>query len=131
MTNKAVGRFLLKHRESLGLNQSEMAKKIGVSVPLVCKLEAGRLLPSRQILPSVSEVYKIPFFELIGLVYGQSIPSLDRIDLVPLFKRIMSAGIENFSLNDLYELLEMEKRLGFVFEDTQLKVWHSKRVAKV
>ena len=47
-------RKIREYRERLGLSQRDLARKVGVSGPLVSMWESGEMLPSTKLLPTLA-----------------------------------------------------------------------------
>ena len=47
-------RKIKKYREKLGMSQRDLARKVGVSGPLVSMWESGDKLPSTKLLPALA-----------------------------------------------------------------------------
>ncbi len=54
-------------RTSLGLNQVEFGRKIGVTKQSVCNWENGNIMPSIEILKKISMVFSVSTDYLLGL----------------------------------------------------------------
>lgn len=53
-----------KYREAAGLNKAELAKKMRVSVPTVCRWESGEHLPTADRLPELASALECTIDEL-------------------------------------------------------------------
>lgn len=62
-----------KYRESAGLNKSELAKKMNVSLPTVSRWETGEVYPSASRIPELAAALDCSIDEL----YGRDPPSRD------------------------------------------------------
>lgn len=56
-----------KYREKAGLNMSELARKMNVSLPTVCRWEKGEDLPTAARLPALASALDCTIDELFGL----------------------------------------------------------------
>tara|TARA_R100001086_G_scaffold200856_1_gene117081 strand:+ start:19496 stop:19699 length:204 start_codon:yes stop_codon:yes gene_type:complete len=45
ITRKSVGEMIRRERQSMGLLQTELAKKMKISQPKLSKIETGKLVP--------------------------------------------------------------------------------------
>lgn len=122
-----VGLYLQKRRKQLGLGLKDISTATGIDAGTISKIENGERLISRVALPKLAAAYRIPFFTLLSIIYGDHASSLEKENLVPLIKRVTEAGIEVISFWDLGELLAVEQELGFPFEAEQIKIWFAKR----
>jgi len=64
MTNQRTGKIRLERRK-VGMTQSELAKRIGVSANYVCLIERGKKNPSFKTLTKMSRVLKVPAGQLL------------------------------------------------------------------
>lgn len=56
-----------KYREKAGLNMSELARKMSVSLPTVCRWEKGEDFPAAARLPALASALDCTIDELFGL----------------------------------------------------------------
>ncbi len=61
------GRFLQSWRESEGMNQTQFAKKIGLSSANLCDLEQGRRIPSPERAKKIAKKLGLPEKGLIAI----------------------------------------------------------------
>ena len=54
------------HRERLGLTQTELAKKLGVSQPAIAYWENGVRTPNVYVLKKMAEIFGCPIDDLIS-----------------------------------------------------------------
>lgn len=67
MPNKDIGKTLKKARKSLGLLQSEVAEKAGISSNYYSMLEQGnKTNPSREVLIALAKVLKLKSSDLFS-----------------------------------------------------------------
>lgn len=62
---ESVGERIKRERLDAGLTQRELADRIGVGVPHVSKVEAGRESPSDDLLVKIADVLEIDAGELL------------------------------------------------------------------
>lgn len=55
-----------KYREATGMNKTELAKKMGVSIPTVSRWENGEDLPAAARLPALAAALDCTIDELFG-----------------------------------------------------------------
>jgi transcriptional regulator with XRE-family HTH domain len=84
MSRQIVGVFknrVRKAREDEGLNQTELASKLGVKVSMVSHMETGRRMPSLQVLLALGRVLNKPigFFLEEGAGGATISPSVQRL----------------------------------------------------
>lgn len=74
MNKTGISSELIKmRRKELGLDQTVMAKKIGIGRSQYCNIEIGNCNPSIPVLISLIRVLEISFEELYGLVPSQKL----------------------------------------------------------
>lgn len=80
---ESIGQRIKRERSELGLTQRELAKRIGVGVPHVSKIEADRENPSDDLIARLAEVFAVDADEL-GIV-ARRLPEdvLDRLASSP------------------------------------------------
>ena len=80
---ESIGRRVKRERSALGLTQRQLAERIGVGVPHVSKIEAGRENPSDELLARLAEAFGVDADEL-GIV-ARRLPDdvLDRLASSP------------------------------------------------
>jgi len=61
---KVLGSRIAKHRRLMGMTQAELGKIVGLHQPTICKIEQGRLLPSRQRIDQICEALGISRYDL-------------------------------------------------------------------
>lgn len=52
----AVSERIKSIRERKGMNQKELAERVGISQPMICQIERGTKNPSLQVAYSISKV---------------------------------------------------------------------------
>lgn len=62
---ETIGERVKRERMALGLTQRELADAVGVGVPHISKVEAGRENPSDELLRRLADVFKIDPEELL------------------------------------------------------------------
>jgi transcriptional regulator with XRE-family HTH domain len=75
-TRQGVPNLLRAHRSFLGIRQSDLARRIGCSIPLISRIERGRLMPrfetavrlAREVGRTVPEVFPdlLPAMQALG-----------------------------------------------------------------
>ena len=63
--NETIGQRIRRERHSRGMTQRVLAEKVGVGVPHISKVEAGRENPSDELLRKIADVYDCDFDELL------------------------------------------------------------------
>lgn len=66
MDNRIIGKFIKKKRKEIGLTQTELGDKLGVSDKAISKWETGNSLPDIGILKSLSDILGISTSELLN-----------------------------------------------------------------
>ena len=64
-TQKKIGKNLKKARKNLGLKQSEVAKKAGISSNYYAMVERGEKNPSSKILEDIFKVLKVKSSDIL------------------------------------------------------------------
>lgn len=130
MINKEIGRKIRQLRKGLGLSQSELAEKIGVSFQQVQKYEKGLTRVSVMRLQQISEVFGVniaSFFEK-----GKNLPKVsdftleytsgeelretflplnkEEITLIKLFRKTKNRKIREGIIKQLRGVIELESR---------------------
>ncbi|MCD4485344.1 helix-turn-helix domain-containing protein [Chromobacterium vaccinii] len=54
--NQRVGQAVARHRKALGMNQEDLAEKLGVGLEAISRLERGRIKPTLVRLLELAEV---------------------------------------------------------------------------
>jgi len=128
--NKEIGRKIRQLRKGLGLSQSELAEKIGVSFQQVQKYEKGLTRVSVMRLQQISEVFGVniaSFFEK-----GKNLPKVsdftleytsgeelretflplnkEEITLIKLFRKTKNRKIREGIIKQLRGVIELESR---------------------
>ena len=62
-----------KYRTQLGINQVELAKKLGVSKQCVSNWENDNVLPSIEMLVKLAKLFKISTDTLLGITFDNNI----------------------------------------------------------
>ena len=62
-----VGKSIKKYRERLGMEQQELARRVGVKPNAVSNWENGRTRPDLNLIPKIREVLQISFYELFNV----------------------------------------------------------------
>jgi transcriptional regulator with XRE-family HTH domain len=66
----AIGDFVKEQRKKVGLNQTELAERIGTSKQVINLIEFGvTRVPSEKIMDGLSEVFDVPKSDIIAYVY--------------------------------------------------------------
>lgn len=92
---KEIGKRIKQSRESLGMNQTMMADKVGISASYACHLEAGNRNMSLDTLIKISNALNI---SLEYLIFGNK-PN----------NKAVSSVMEDKLLKDLKKLFKSEK----------------------
>ncbi|MCH7323844.1 helix-turn-helix domain-containing protein [Solibacillus sp. MA9] len=66
MEDDRYGRRIRAFRKLKRIQQTELAKRIGISVTILGRIERGEKLPSREQLQSIADVFNIDIQELKG-----------------------------------------------------------------
>ena len=66
MDNRIIGKFIKRKRKEIGLTQTELGDKLGVSDKAISKWETGNSLPDIGILKSLSDILGISTSELLN-----------------------------------------------------------------
>ena len=82
-----VGQMIRRYRVRAGLDQAELAARLGFSKTAVGSWEVGRTRPDLDTLPRLCETLGIPVTELLGLPGEAALPGEDR-DLLDLYHRL-------------------------------------------
>ncbi|MCD7752679.1 MAG: helix-turn-helix domain-containing protein [Lachnospiraceae bacterium] len=88
MENKEqFGKLIIWLRERDGLSQKELAEKLYVVPSAVCKWEKGRSVPDREKLKLISELFQIPYEDLLDpettLLKIKSVPVMSQLEQKP------------------------------------------------
>lgn len=63
-TQKRIGQRVRELRKERGMSQSELAKKAGVALMTISRLERGEHAPNTKTLGQVAEALEVPVWEL-------------------------------------------------------------------
>lgn len=66
MEDDRFGRRIRAFRKLKRIQQTELAKRIGISVMILGRIERGEKLPSEEQLQSIADVFEIDIRELKG-----------------------------------------------------------------
>lgn len=64
-TPETIGQRIKRERLAMNLTQRELANRVGVGVPHISKIEAGRENPSDELLRKLAAVFRIDSDELL------------------------------------------------------------------
>ncbi|MDH0745765.1 helix-turn-helix transcriptional regulator [Pseudomonas sp. GD03842] len=84
MTNSSIAAIITKERERLGLNQSELSRRLGVTPQAVQAWESGRSVPRPRKLIEIAEALGISshvLFNASGLLSGSFNKVLENLEL--------------------------------------------------
>jgi len=86
---------LKKLRKASGLNQDELAKKLGVRKTTISNYETGYSNPNNSILRRISEFFDVPISELLGetTVFREDTLAADAMKQVPVYASLSSTGL--------------------------------------
>lgn len=92
MSAGTLGQNVARARRHLGWQQQELAERLGVNSSLVSLLEAGKRLPSYELLLKLAEVLDVSLDQLAGRQVGcTAIPAR-------FLKYVKSLGLDDYLL---------------------------------
>ena len=125
MNNREIGQRIKERRTELGLNQEDIAKKIGVATSTVQRYEAGTIeKPKLPVLEAIARAIKVAPDWLIGKndeMIDNSLDNLpDNIIPLPKMKKIpllgeIACGEPIFAAEDLNTYIEVDNTLQVDF----------------
>lgn len=83
MAPEPLGQRIKKERLALGLTQRELADAIGITVPYMSKIEAGKETPTEEKIVKVAEVLGLNADELILATGRMPADVMDRLAADP------------------------------------------------
>lgn len=80
MDLEKIGKFIKERRQELGLTQSQLANKFGITAKAVSKWECGQNAPDISFLNKLSEVLNVSINEILNGCKESEIPKTQSID---------------------------------------------------
>lgn len=78
---KRIGQLITAYREKTKLTQTQLARRMGTSQPLISKLEKGNSLPKKRTLEKLSKIFDEEFLNEIKSIFDGEIGN-DKNDLI-------------------------------------------------
>ncbi|KXV03003.1 hypothetical protein AD929_01145, partial [Gluconobacter potus] len=78
-------------RKAYGMNQTELAKTLGISRSAIAALETGRRSCASKHLPKLAEIFQVPVELFLGGMVDQTLSmelSPDECDLIELYRHL-------------------------------------------
>lgn len=66
MLKKELAQNIKKYRIMNNLQQEELAKKLGVSLQTVSRMERGQTMPKIEVIDKLSEIFDVPVYVLFN-----------------------------------------------------------------
>lgn len=114
--NLELGKKIRELRKAHGLNQTEMAEKLGVHLQTISRYEQGKLAPSPEILSVLAEKFNVDANELLRerFVVGEEPPGYGTPRIDPISQRIldMLQGMDEDKRREVLKYAEERKQLA-------------------
>lgn len=123
MWREAFGEFLTRHREKLGLTQTEVARRVGLSLSYIINLEQGKdptgknkkLKPPIEVVDQIAKALNLPVNK-VRRIAGHETTVKDKNSVNEIPQDDAEAGFERsmfFSLYEEYQKLSPKQQSEF------------------
>ena len=97
-------------RETLGISQTELGKKIGVARSTICQYESGRREPDNETLQRLADFFNVSVGVSVDYLLGREQPvEKQEISVPEKYKDVMVAfqdGAENLTQEDIDDVVK-------------------------